>query len=153
MTNENIKTYIKNNLQLAEPCDYIVNYTHCNSQYIDDIIAEIADSATDVYYSNLIDWLKKDPESVDYIESAVDEFGQPEKFDFMKLLQQGQYYQNEQTLYKNKSDMCLLWALIYCLENNIDLTDAQIENLSDDIDNNVEKFDDIITKIDKIKNS
>lgn len=154
MTNS-IKNYIEKNIKIDDICERITDYLHCDSQYIDDILTEIADSATDIYYSDLIDWLKNDPDSTDYIEESVQEFGTPDSkdFDFMKLLQQGQYYQNEQKLYQNKYDMCLLWALSYCIENNIKLTDEQIDKLSDIIDNHTEKFADIIAKIDEIKNN
>ena len=74
----------------------VEDYTHAPDNYICDTISEIADSEVDIYYSGLIDWLKNDNDSVENIESALQEFGTPKTDrdgtpDFMKILQQGQY--------------------------------------------------------------
>lgn len=150
---DNIKQYIEKNINLDDICKNITDYTNCDSQYIDDIINEIADNNTDIYYGALIKWLEDDCYASDYIEQAVQEFGiDTQNFNFMRLIQQGQYQKNYEILYKSKYDMCLLWCLQYCLDNNIELTDEQIEKLSDIVDNHTEKFDDLIEKINEIKN-
>ena len=126
----------------------VENYTHDTNLYICDTISEIADSETDIYYSNLIDWLKNDPDSVENIESAADEFGQPKKFDFMKLLQQGQYYGNEQKLYDNLNEIGKIWLLAYLRDNEkmTEITDEQADFIDElEIDNN-DQFGEILDK-------
>ena len=154
---DNIKQYIEKNINLDDICKNIADYTNCDSQYIDDIFTEIADSNTNIYYGALIDWLKNCNQASDYIEQAVREFGiDTQNFDFMRLIQQGQYQYNIETLNEGKQDTLLLWCLQYCLDNNIELTDEQIEKL-DDCDftdcNKYEKFDDLIKTINEIKNN
>lgn len=153
---DNIKQYIEKNINLDDICKNIADYTNCDTNYIDDIINEIADNNTDIYYDALIKWLQDDCYASDYIEQAVQEFGiDTQNFNFMRLIQQGQYQKNYEILYKSKYDMCLLWCLQYCLDNNIELTDDQIEKL-DDCDftdsSKYEKFNDLIDTINGIKN-
>lgn len=150
---KNIETLIKEYTDKNE--DLILrsaDYTHCPDSYICDIIGEIADSETDVYYSGLFDWLKNDPDSVENIEYALREFGTPTSGndipDFIKILQQGQYYGNEQKIYNNINDFGKIWLLYYLkdVENITELTDEQAEKIEDlDIDSN-ERFSDLLDK-------
>lgn len=130
----------------------IEDYTHCPEMYICDTISEIADSETDIYYSGLIDWLKNDNDSVENIEYALREFGTPtdsEKTpDFMKILQQGQYYGNEQKLYAEQDTIVKIWLLAYLKdkENMTEITDEQADFIDElEIDNN-DRFADILDK-------
>jgi hypothetical protein len=143
--NELLKEYESDNDLLYR----IEDYTHTPDSYICDIIGEIADSETDIYYSGLIDWLRNDNNSVESIEYAVQEFGIDSKnFDFMKILQQGQYYQNEQQLYKNIDAIGKIWLLAYLKdkENLQEITDKQAEFIDDlDTDSN-DRFCDLLDK-------
>ena len=139
--NELIKEYTTEDI-LARAEDY----THCANLYICDTISEIADSDVDVYYGNLLDWVKNDRESVDYIEEAVQEFGQPEKFDFYKLIQQGQYLKNERQIYNNLEEFGKIWLLAYLrdVEKIEELTDEQAEKIDSlNVDNNM-RFEELI---------
>lgn len=143
--NELLKEYEKENDLLYR----IKDYTNCESSYICDTISEIVDSETDIYYSDLIDWLRNDSNSVESIENAVKEFGIDSKnFDFMKLIQQGQFYQNEQQLYENINAIGKIWLLAYLRdkENLQEITDEQAEFIDDlDTDSN-DRFSDLLDK-------
>ena len=150
---KNIETLIKEYTGKNE--DLILrsaDYTHCPDMYICDTISEVADSETDIYYSGLFDWLKNDPDSVENIECALREFGTPTSGndipDFMKILQQGQYYGNEQKIYNNINDFGKIWLLYYLkdVEDITELTDEQAEKIEDlDVDSN-DKFADLLEK-------
>lgn len=143
--NELLTEYEKNTGLLCR----VEDYTHTPDSYICDIISEISDSETDIYYWGLIDWLRNDNNSVESIEYAVKEFGiDSSNFDFMKLLQQGQYYQNEQQLYENIDAIGKIWLLAYLRdkENLQEITDEQAEFIDDlDTDNN-DRFSDLLDK-------
>lgn len=147
--NELLKEYKSDNDLLYR----IEDYTHTPDSYICDIIGEIADSETDIYYSGLIDWLKNDNDSIESIESALAEFGTPTTErngtpDFIKILQQGQYYQNEQQLYENIDKIGKIWLLAYLRdkENLQEITDEQAEFIDDlDTDSN-DRFCDLLDK-------
>ena len=139
--NELIKEYTTEDI-LARAEDY----THSPNLYICDTISEIADSDVDIYYGNLLDWVKNDRESVDYIEEAVQEFGQPEKFDFYKLIQQGQYLKNERQIYDNLEDFGKIWLLAYLrdIEKTEELTEEQAEKIDSlNVDSNI-RFEELI---------
>lgn len=150
---KNIETLIKEYTDKNE--DLILrsaDYTHSPDSYICDIISEVADSEIDIYYSGLFDWLKNDPDSVENIEYTLREFGTPTSGndipDFMKILQQGQYYGNEQKIYNNINDFGKIWLLYYLkdVENITELTDEQAEKIEDlDVDSN-DKFADLLEK-------
>lgn len=155
MTN-NIKNYIENNLRFEYDksiCERFADYTHCKDSYISDIISEIADSDVDIYTCDLLKWLRENGDAISDIEDSVSEFGLPDSrnFDFIQLLRQGQYYQKEHILYTNECDCLVFWALSYCLDNNIELTDTQIEELDEYLRTaNITNTSDIITKIEEM---
>ena len=94
----------------------------------------------------MLDWVKNDRESVEYIEESVEEFGQPEKFDFYKLIQQGQYLKNERELYNNLEEFGKIWLLAYLrdVEKIEELTEEQAEKIESlNVDNNM-RFEDLI---------
>jgi hypothetical protein len=130
----------------------VEDYTHDPNLYICDVISEIADSETSIYYKDLFEWLQNDRDSVENIEYALREFGTPTSGnsvpDFMKILQQGQYYGNEQKLYNDLNSIGKIWLLAYLRdkENLSEITDEQAEFVDDlEIDNN-DKFDEILSK-------
>lgn len=127
-------------------CDY-------TSDYISDRISDIADGSCDIYYSDLIQWLKDDSTAPEYIEEAVKEFGiDSHNFDFLRLLQQGQYYKAEQELYDDVDKMLLFYAYNYIKDKGIEeITDEQNEELEDICKyNDVDRFSIIDSKIDDL---
>lgn len=146
---KNIETLIKEYEKENDLLYRIEDYTNCESSYICDTISEIVDSETDIYYSDLIDWLRNDSDSIESIEYTVKEFGiDSNNFDFMKLIQQGQFYQNEQRLYENIDAIGKIWLLAYLKdkENLQEITDEQAEFIDDlDTDSN-DRFSDLLDK-------
>ena len=99
------------------------NITYYSSGYIQDLFSEIADQNVDIYTSDLLDWAKLNYE---YIEQAVQEFGiDSRNFDFVKLLQEGQFLQIEEDLYNSQKEI-----IIYYIFQN--LIDAGVEELTEE---------------------
>lgn len=68
----------------------LIDYLEDNdSNYIGDNISSLSDSKVDIYNYDLREWAV---DNYSYIEEAIDEFGMPDKFDFHKCIQLGQYY-------------------------------------------------------------
>ena len=127
-----IKERNKNNkIDISSFCDY------SNCDYIDDVIHELADSNTDVYCSDLFDWLK---DNYSYVDDAINEFGLPENPSIINQIQMGQYFQNNEEIYDNLDDMLSIYIYNILKENNIEeLTEEQndkiynlVENMKDD---------------------
>ena len=113
---------LKNNLSFT----YREQITDYDSGYIGDIFTEIADSNVDMYTSDLFEWGKS---NLWYIDEATKELGNPN--DIIKQIQQGQFYAYEQELYENKEDIMKYFAYTYLNDNEIKLSDGEIEELDD----------------------
>ncbi len=128
---------LKNNLSFT----YGEQITDYDSGYIGDIFTEIADSNVDMYTSDLFEWGKS---NLWYIDEATKELGNPN--DIIKQIQQGQFYSYEHELYENKEDIMRYFAYSYLNDNEIKLSDAEIEELDDyleSLDSN-DKLEDIV---------
>lgn len=122
-------------------CDY-------SDGYIGDIITEIADNHVAIYYSEIFEWAK---DNISYIEEALKEFGTPQNgsgnADFIKIIQQGQYYANEQDLYENLKDTILFRIYDY-LQHDLDIAEiteeqqAEIEALN--VEDNDERLENLL---------
>lgn len=129
-------------------------FTDYNNGYICDIITEIADNRIDIYNSDLMDWAKG---NISYIEEALEEFGTPTNSkgqpDFMRIIQQGQYFCNEQDLYNNLEDSLKFFMYDY-IEKELkikELTEEQNDNLLDwDFSDNNEQLENLIEHINNI---
>ena len=137
------------NLYLGDYGEYLVDY---NRGYICDCISELADNNVDIYYYDLLEWVRNNSE---YVERAVAEFGiDSRNFDFFGLLRQGQYLQIEEELYNNLDDILTNWIINY-IEHDLnikELTDEQaeqVEDLFNKCENN-DEFEYIIDKINEI---
>ena len=115
----------------------IVNYS---DGYIGDVFSEIADSNIDIYVVDLFEWGKN---NFEYINEATEEFGNPA--DIIKQIQQGQFLSFEKELYDNQNDVLLYYGYNYLKDNNIKLSEEQLEDFEDYIDglDNNDKLDDI----------
>ena len=121
---------LRKGLELGELGDRLVDY---DGGYIQDIFAQIADSAIDNYSCDLLDWAK---ENLEYIEEANIEFGIPENANIIKQIQHGQYYYYEQDLYNNQEDIIKNWILNY-IEHYLKIeriTEQQKESIFKNID-------------------
>lgn len=136
---------LKNDLCIGNLSEYFCDY---NNGYICDIINEIADNNIAIYYSDIFEWAKS---NVGYIEEALNEFGTPQdingKVDFIRIIQQGQYYANEQDLYKNLKDTILFRIYDY-LQHDLNIAEiteeqqAKIEALN--IEDNNEQLENLL---------
>lgn len=151
---ENLKIKdLKNDLYIGEFGEEFTNY---NNSYISDIITEIADNNTPIYYSDIWEMAK---ENQDYIEEALQEFGTPTdnngNVDLIKTFQQGIYLKNERNLYENLEDILKYYMYDYIeKELKIDeITENQNDNLLDwDFSDNNEQLENLIEHIENIFN-
>lgn len=138
---------------LPEDAQAIADYTNCDSEYIQDIIHEIADSAVPCYNSVLLYWLNEDrDDAVEYIEEAAGEFGLEKPFDFWRTLSLGYYIKAERELNANLEDALKCWAFCYIWKQLKieELTDSQVEEIENIDYQGAERFEDIIEEINNI---
>lgn len=106
---------LKKELYCGDFGEYLEDY---ENGYICDIITEIAGNNIDVYNCDLMEWAK---ENTGYIEESLNEFGTPTnnrgQVDFMRIIQQGQYFYNEQNLYNNLEDSLKIFMYDYVEKN------------------------------------
>lgn len=143
---------LKKDLYLGDFGEYFNDY---DNGYICDIITEIADNKVDIYTSDLLEWAKGNYSD---IEEALDEFGTPTddsgKADFLKIIQQGQYYANERDLYDNLEDALKFYAYDY-IEKTLkidEITEEQNDELLScfDFDDNNESLENLVEAINEI---
>lgn len=136
---------LKENLFLGDLGEYFEDY---DCGYICDIITEIADNNVDLYTADLLEWV---PDNYSYIEEANIELGTPN--DFLKQIQQGQYYYYERNLYDNLEDILKNYMYNY-IEKYLDIeeiTEEQREKLLDwDFTDNNKSLGNLIEHINKI---
>jgi hypothetical protein len=134
--------------------DFGEEFEQYDNGYICDIITEIADRNVSIYNYVLLNWAK---DNYGYIEEAMDEFGQPTDnkghFDFIKCIQQGQFYANEQDIYENLKDIILNRLYNYIVSNLgiTEITEKQnfeIECLN--IEDNNEQLENLFEELEKI---
>ena len=138
--------------------DFASDYTLDTSSYLSDLISEYSDNWVYIYNYDLLNWVK---DNYEYVEMAISEFGIDEKnFNFFRLLQTGQYLQNEEMLYSDESKIIELMTYNYLLDNEDeiekDIDEKDIDEMIDEIlayfDSN-DRLNDIIDKINEyIKN-
>lgn len=131
-------------------------FTNYNQGYIGDIISEIADNNTPIYYNDIWEEAKENQE---YIEEALQDFGTPTdsngNADLIKIFQQGIYLKNEQEIYKNLKDNLKYFMYDY-IEKDLkinELTEKQNNDLLEwDFGDNNEQLENLIEHIEKILN-
>lgn len=111
-----------------------VNYDE--TDYICDVITEIADNSVDMYSNELLEWAT---DNYYYIDCAMQEYGKPD--DFLQYIRQGQYYAYSTEINENIEDFMFIYGYNYLLkEKNIEtITEKQQEEIEESIsliDNN-----------------
>lgn len=143
---------LKKDLYLGDFGEYFNDY---DNGYICDIITEIADNKVDIYNDDLLEWAKG---NYSYIEEALDEFGTPTdsngRADFIKIIQQGQYYANERNLYENLEDSLKFYMYDY-IEKTLKvekITEEQNDELLScfNFDDNNESLENLVEAINEI---
>lgn len=129
--------------------DFGYDFVDYSDGCICDIITEIADNNVDIYTQDLLDWV---PDNYSYIEEANEELGVPH--DFLKQIQQGQYYYNERNIYEHLEDILKNYMYNY-IENYLnieEITEEQNNKLLNgfEFDNNNETLENLIDFINEI---
>ena len=123
-------------------CDMIEELAgnYSSGTYICDAISQTADSAVDIYNSDLKNWLC---ENVDEYEQAIDELGMPTdskgRFDFYASIRQAQYITYQRVIYDNIDAAMRLYCYNYIMDKNTEITEEQDEAIiakCQDVDNN-----------------
>lgn len=117
--------------------------------WISDDFVEYADQNVDIYYSDLFEWAKG---NYSYIEDYVKEFGiDAQNFDFIKLIQGGQYLEKYEELNQDEYEIKALLYINKMLDLDNDILKQPItEELEEEIEGNldgdwcdVDKYQDI----------
>lgn len=132
--------------------DFASVYTLDTSSYLSDLISEYSDSIVDIYNYPLLYWLK---DNYEYVEMAISEFGiDSRNCDFFRLIQMGQYLQNEEMLHSNESKIIELMTYNYLLDNEDeiekDIDEKDIDEMIDEILDYFDRNDRLYDVIDKI---
>ena len=108
--------------------------------YICDIVAEIADADTSIYYSDILDFVRDNPDSLaDVIDEGL--YDPRENYDFYKHAQAAEYMTIERDIYDHLAD-ALMAAAINFIRYDLDIIEIPEElaellrEWCDDADNN-----------------
>lgn len=117
---------IMENLELGNYGNEVTNYG--GNSYICDAISEIADSNTSIYYSDIMNFISSNPESVN---EAIQEFGwEGCGSDLYKAGQMAEYLTIKREIYNNLDDVIMYYALNYYQDHySKDIIDEQLEDL------------------------
>ena len=149
MTMLKVSEIERNNLDSFIDClnDY-------DSGYICEIISEIADSNTSIYYSDIIEFISN---NVEEVNDAIEEYGWDGcGSDLYKAGQMAECRKNENEMYEELEQGLFNVALSY-IEYTLEvegISDEQldeIETLCSDTDNN-DRLEDFLEKVEEIVN-
>lgn len=118
-------------------CDY------SESEYICDAISEIADNNTSIYYSDIMNFIRNNPESLaDVIAEGLYTID-GRTYDLYKHGQAAEYMTIEHALYNDIENALKIYALDYIgHELNMETIPADTcETIENEIENNSYKFD------------
>lgn len=106
--------------------------------YITDCISWASDDLVDIYTIDLLDWAR---DNYDVIDESINELGQPDNF--LDIIRQGEYYDNNRQMYEDLNEIVKLSAL--CMINDSDevdnLNDVDIDKIIDELDLETETFE------------
>ena len=151
-TNTTIKTAEIERNHLDSCIDCLSDYDH---GYICDIISEIADSNTSIYYSDIIKFIS---ENVEAVNDTIAEFGwEGCGSDLYKAGQMAEFTQLQNAMYEELGDGLYNFAISY-LEHDAkveEITEEQHEAIKDlcaETDHN-DRMEDFTEKLDEIINA
>lgn len=140
---------LKNDLNTGDYGDSLNDYRD-SSTYICDAITEIADNHTSIYYSDILDFIRKNPES---LADAVNEglYDPMQDYDLYKHGQAAEYMVIEYDVYDHLADSLMLAALDFIkYDLKRETIPAELADLirewCDDADNN-DSMDEIPDRI------
>ena len=146
MKNLNVKELMEG-LNVGEVGEEITGY---NSEYICDIVTEIANNNVDIYNSDLWNWAK---DNEDWIEAAISNglySIESSNFDLIALFQAGQYQYYISDLYEHLDD--IIKYFIYDLLDYEYISEElaeEIEYICNNVDNN-KQLDEFIGELDEL---
>lgn len=113
--------------------DFANDYDYKDNGWINDDFIEYADSRVDIYTSDLFEWAK---DNYSYIEDYVEEFQiNPQNFDFIRLLQGGQFMELYEQLCRNERK---IKQLLY-INKMLNLDDEILnQELDEEVENRIE---------------
>ena len=128
-------------LNTGEHGDRLNDYRDSNT-YICDAIAEIADSDTSIYYSDIIAFISKNPEALsDVVAEGLYTVGNGTEYDLYKHGQAAEYMMIERDIYDHMRDAVMLCAVDF-IRYDLGRTTIPAElaelvaDLADEADNN-----------------
>lgn len=133
--------------------DFVNDYYNADSMYLCDAISEFADSNTSIYYSEIMDFIAKNPEAVN---DAINEFGWDGcGKDIYKAGQMAEYQDIQNDIYADIDNVIKLIAYKKAYHNYdiINPTEEQDKNIDDidcegiDTDSRIEDIEDYVKSI------
>lgn len=106
--------------------------------YITDCISMASDDLVDIYTKDLLDWAR---DNYDMIDESINELGQPDNF--LDIIRQGEYYDNNRQMYEDLNEIVKLSAL-YMINDSDEvenLNDVDIDKIIDELDLETETFE------------
>lgn len=123
-----------------------------SSSYICDAITEIADSDTSIYYSDILEFIKENPEALaDCVSEGLYEVGHGQEYDLYKHGQAAEFMTIERDIYEHLKGGLMVAAVDF-IKYDLKLEEVPEELLelldewTDEADNN-DRMDDIPDKI------
>ena len=122
--------------------------------YICDAITEIADSRTSIYYSDILDFIRNNPEALaEVVEEGLYCVDSRHSYDLYKHAQAAEFMTIEREIYDNLEDAIKAYAANYIREQyHTETISADIwESIADDLDSidNNDTLDDITDIVDE----
>ena len=134
-------------LDLGEYGDRLNDYRD-SSTYICDAISEIADSNTSIYYSDILDFIQENPETLaDVVAEGLYEVNSSNEYDLHRHGQAAEYMTIERDIYEHMKDAVMLCAVDFIrYDLKIETIPADLAELmgewADNADNN-DRMDEI----------
>jgi hypothetical protein len=123
--------------------EYGVEFENYKRGYICDIISEIADRFTSIYYCDIIKFIS---ENVEQVNDTISEFGwDGAGSDLYKAGQLAEYCSIQNEIYNDIEDILKHWALKYYVQytDNVEISEEIAETIENIEYNTFDKLDEI----------
>ena len=142
---------MRNGLKTGDYGEYLTDYRD-SSSYICDAIMEIADNHTSIYYHDILEFIKKKPESLaEVVAEGLYEVHSGREYDLFKHGQAAEYMMIERDIYDHLRDSIMVATLDF-IQYDLELVEIPddlaelVEEWVDNADNN-DRMDEIPDKI------
>lgn len=137
---------MRNGLRTGDYGDCLTDYRD-SSSYICDAIMEIADNHTSIYYHDILEFIKKNPESLaDVVAEGLYEVRAGREYDLFKHGQAAEYMVIERDIYDHLRDSIMVATLDF-IQYDLEMVEIPdelaelVEEWVDDADNNDRMWD------------